>query len=214
MAYFPIFTDITNKKCLIIGGGKVALRKVETLLRYGGAVYVAAEEICPEIERILPGSHIYKGQMTEKIMEEKIKQDVKESVLVIAATNSRELNHQVAVFCRQYSIPVNVVDEPKECSFIFPAVVLKGDISVGINTGAKSPIVSKKIRENIEEAIPDYYVQIADQLGELRSYVKTHFKEETERRRILKNVASEAFFLERQLTEEEISAIIFAVSQG
>lgn len=200
MACFPIFIDIKQKKCLIVGGGKVALRKVETLLRYGACVHVVAEQICEDICKQLPSAQRRTGHVTEE--------DIGQSVLVIAATSSRETNHRIAELCRSRNIPVNVIDAPEECTFIFPAVVQKGDVSIGINTGGKSPILSQKIRKTIEEDIPDYYADLADQLGDLREYVKVHFKDEKDRRRILKSAAAEAFAQERTLSREEINEII------
>lgn len=178
----------------------MALRKVETLLRYGADVHVTAEEICDEIRARLSRERLKIGHVTD--------QELKESFLVIAATSSRETNRKISDFCRRHNILVNVIDCPEECSFLFPAVVLKGDISVGINTGGKSPIVSSKVRKSIEEAVPDYYVQIADQLGELRSYVKKHFEREDDRKNILKKTAEKAFLEERTLSEEEIKKIV------
>ena len=127
---------------------------------------------------------------------------------MIAATSSRETNHRIAELCHSRNIPVNVIDAPEECTFIFPAVVQKGDVSIGINTGGKSPILSQKIRKTIEADIPDYYADLADQLGDLREYVKVHFKDEKDRRRILKSAAAEAFAQERTLSREEINEII------
>ena len=200
MAHFPVFIDIKEKKCLIIGGGKVAFRKVETLLRYGADVRVIAREICDEIRDLLPEEAVRVGLPEEA--------DIRDCVLVIAATASREVNHRFAQMCHSQDILVNVIDAPEECSFIFPAVVVKGDISIGINTGAKSPLVSKKIRQNIEKAVPDYYGEIADQLGELREYVKARFSREADRRRILKEAAARAFGERRILSKEEINTII------
>lgn len=200
MAYFPVFIDIKQKKCLVAGGGKIALRKVETLLRYEACVHVVAEEICPEICEKLSPSQIRKGKVTEKDMEE--------SCLVVAATSSRETNHWISEICCHRNIPVNVVDAPEECSFMFPAVVRKGDISIGINTGGKSPVLSRRIRKTIEKDIPDYYAELADQLGDLREFVKLHYKKEEDRRNILKRAAAEAFAQERTLSQKEINEII------
>lgn len=200
MACFPIFIDIKQKKCLVVGGGKVALRKVETLLRYGACVHVVAEQICEDICERLPANQRKSGHVTEE--------DIVDSAMVIAATSSRGTNHWIADICNKKGIPVNVIDAPEECTFIFPAVVQKGDISIGINTGGKSPILSQRIRKSIEKDIPDYYADLADQLGELREYVKTHFKKEEDRRAILKKAAARAFAQERTLSQEEINEII------
>lgn len=128
--------------------------------------------------------------------------------MVVAATGSREVNHRVAQFCRERRIPVNVADAPEECTFFFPAVVKKGDISIGVNTGGKSPAVSSQVRRDIEKAIPDYYEAIADQLGVLREYVKSHVEREPDRRKILKQAAASAFLNERTLSQNEINTII------
>ena len=101
-----------------------------------------------------------------------------------------------------------MADSEEESSFIFPSIVRKGDISIGINSGTGSPTVSKQIRKQIEKAVPDYYADIAVFMGELREYVKMNFKEEPQRRYILKTAAAQAFSEERVLTEEEIEEII------
>lgn len=199
MAYFPIFTDISEKKCIIVGGGKVALRKVEALLRYDANVIVIAEQICDAIRALLPASSLFCRVAG--------REDIKNAALVVAATSSREANHQLYCWCREENIPVNVIDAPEECTFLFPAVVKRGDISIGINTGGKSPIISSRIRKDIESVVPDYYEAIADQLYALRLQLKRNVDQESERRRILKSVAAKAFELERPLTDEEISNI-------
>lgn len=264
MAYFPIFIEIEKKKCLVVGGGKIALRKVETLLRYDAQVHVVSREICAEIRALLPPENIYEEELLpspgdtnagELLPEcscgpewplpdgvcggasglrasdamhgstpERSSDGVSEApanafgkstadhftgaALVVAATGSREVNHRVAQFCRERRIPVNVADAPEECTFFFPAVVKKGDISIGVNTGGKSPAVSSQVRRDIEKAIPDYYEAIADQLGVLREYVKSHVEREPDRRKILKQAAASAFLNERTLSQNEINTII------
>ena len=126
----------------------------------------------------------------------------------MAATSSREENHRAAELCHAYHILVNVADSEAESSFIFPSVVRKGNISIGINSGTGSPAVSKQIRRQIEKAVPDYYADIAIFMGELRQYVKANFEEEAMRRYILKTAAAKAFSKERVLTENEIKEII------
>lgn len=237
MAYFPVFTQIEGKRCFIIGGGKVAARKVHTLLQYGAEVIVAAEKVCEEIKRILPESNVFeyiygnesendlkhdfdrkKDIQTSVIMNAdssmkthrniSLENEIKKAFLVIVATSSREENHRAAELCHQYNILVNVADSEEESTFIFPSVVRKGDISIGINSGTGSPAVSKQIRKQIEKAVPDYYADIAVFMGELRQYVKANFREEAQRRYILKTAAARAFSEERVLTKKEIEEII------
>ena len=251
MAYFPIFTQIEGKRCLIIGGGKVAARKVYTLLQYGADIVVMAEKVCEEIKEILPEKNLFEGvfryihenryNKNERDIDENkydisgnissvesknyfakrynsnsnlenisfdLEKEIRKAFLVVVATSNREENHYIAEICHTYNILVNVADSEAESSFIFPSVVRRGDISIGINSGTGSPTVSKHIRKQIEKAVPDYYADIAVFMGELRQYVKANFKEESQRRYILKTAAAQAFSEERVLNEKEIEEII------
>jgi siroheme synthase-like protein len=204
----------------VAGGGKVAQRKVETLLRYGADVRVVAENVCEEIREQLPDEKIFVRNIADGSHDQDVAQnatadedifweeEIRDAVLVVAATSSRIVNHEIAGICHRLGVPVNVVDAPGECTFLFPAVVVRGDISIGINTGGNSPIVSREIRRHIEQAVPEYYGEITAQLGQLREYVKEHFPEEKDRRALLSRTAAEAFGKERPLTEDEIRVIL------
>ena len=207
MMYFPVFTQIEGKRCLIVGGGKVAARKVHTLLQYGADVVVIAKKVCDEIKEVLPEKSIFED-FIKNAESDFLEKEIQKAVLVVAATSSREENHRAAELCHAYHILVNVADSEAESSFIFPSVVRKGNISIGINSGTGSPAVSKQIRRQIEKAVPDYYADIAIFMGELRQYVKANFEEEAMRRYILKTAAAKAFSKERVLTENEIKEII------
>ncbi len=199
MAHFPIFIDIAHKKCLVVGGGKVARRKVETLLCYEADVQVVAETICAEIRARLPEGAIREGKFSPA--------DLKDAVLVVAASGDRELNRRVSELCGQNRIPVNVADAPEECTFLFPAVVKRDDISIGINTGGNSPALSGHIRQRIEEAVPESYGAVAAQLGALRERVLRDIDAEPIRRTILTEAAKEAVEKGRVLTPAELNAI-------
>lgn len=207
MMYFPVFTQIEGKRCLIVGGGKVAARKVHTLLQYGADIVVIAKKVCDEIKGVLPEKSIFED-FIKNAESDFLEKEIQKAVLVVAATSSREENHRAAELCHVYHILVNVADSEAESSFIFPSVVRKGNISIGINSGTGSPAVSKQIRRQIEKAVPDYYADIAIFMGELRQYVKANFEEEAMRRYILKTAAAKAFSKERVLTENEIKEII------
>lgn len=220
MARFPLFIDISSLNCLVFGGGRVACRKIETLLKYDARIQVVSATVDPEIVRLLPEDRIHQLDISVPREESAslsscagAEKDnsaeywIKEADLVIASTNDREVNHYIASICRKRGIPVNVIDAPEECSFLFPSIVKKGEISIGINTDGQSPIVSKKVRQEIEKAVPDYYGEIAAQLGDVKEYVKETFSEEDRRRAILKDVAEEAFCRKGPLTEEELVEI-------
>lgn len=220
MARFPLFIDISSMTCLVFGGGKVALRKIETLLRYNAPIHVVSATVDPRITRLLPADRIHlmdiavpgkdlsKPGKSGKPQEENSPEYwVDRANLVIASTNNREVNHYIAALCKERGIPVNVIDAPEECSFLFPSIVKKGEISIGVSTDGQSPIVSKKVRQEIDKAIPDYYGEIAAQLGDVKDYVKETFPEENRRRAILKEVAEKAFSGKKPLEEEELEKI-------
>ena len=208
MAHFPVFIDIESKKCLVIGGGRVAARKVETLCQYGAAVRVISPEVCREIVSLFSSPDRAGCSINQKALKgEELADEIREAVLVVAASGDRETNHQTALISQRLGIPVNVVDAPSECTFLFPAVVKKGNISVGINTGGQSPIVSAWIRRETEENIPDYYADIADQLGVLRQEIRERIPQVEMRRAFLKKAAALAFEKKRALTEKEIEEL-------
>ncbi len=196
MPYFPMYRNLSSKKCVIAGGGAVALRKVKNLLRFGADVQVFAPQISEEIEHILPKDTLHYKKIEQK--------EIEGAELVIAATNQREVNHQISLWCEEFKVPVNVIDSPEESTFLFPSFVMRGDICIGINTAGQSPIVSKKIRKRVEKAIPEEYADIAVQLGEVKRYGKEHISDEKKRKQILTVVAEQAFEKERALTKNEL----------
>ena len=208
----------------------MARRKVETLLRYGADVRVVSPQVCPEIESLLSGAcggpleaadleghrsgqeAAGPGKASEKIRQlvptpEILEEEISGAALAVAASASRQTNHLTARISCRLGVPVNVADQPSECTFFFPAVVKKDEISIGISTGGLSPIVSSRIRQEMEETIPDYYADIACQLGQIRTSIRERISGEKDRRACLKAAAARAFRLKRALSEEEIRDI-------
>ena len=116
MAYFPMFVELDGKHCLIIGGGKVAYRKVEVLADFGAELLVIAPEICEEIKNFAAGNIAYEERVY-------MPQDIGNCFLVVAATDDEERNHEIAQICRQKKILVNAVEQIGDCDFIFPSYV-------------------------------------------------------------------------------------------
>ena len=119
MAYFPMFVQLKNKKCLVIGGGRIALRKIEVLKDFEADVTVIAPEMIPQIRQIDKIRRIFRTFMEE---------DFKEAELVVAATNDQKVNSEISKICMQRKIPVNAVDQKEDCSFIFPSYVKEGEV--------------------------------------------------------------------------------------
>lgn len=146
MAYFPLFIDLNQKQGLVVGGGAVAARKIRTLLSYGPHLTVCAPSVLPELEA-LPGLTLRWEPFSPALLEG--------AFFVIAATDDPELNSHIARLCRERNIPVNVADPGTESTFLFPSVVRRGPLTVGISTGGKSPSAAHYLKEQIEGLLPD-----------------------------------------------------------
>lgn len=172
MAYYPIIMDLTGQKCLVVGGGEVALRKARSLVESGAEVTVIAPEVHPGI-RELDNTHILEQSWREG--------DTLGYSLVFAATDDRVLNQAISDEAKLSGIPVNVVDDPELCSFLVPACVRRGDLLIAITTSGASPMLSKKIRLELEERYGPEYAEFVKMLGELREVVKRKYKEQNDR---------------------------------
>lgn len=179
MAYFPFFVDLSQKSGLILGGGTVALRKIEKLLPFSPQLRVIAPFICSEI-RSIPGL-----ELTER---EFVPGDERNAFFVIAATDDPECNHKIADRCRAQNILVNVVDDAEYCSFLFPALVQKGNLTVGISTGGSSPTAAICLKEQIGEQIPECFDEILEFLHQQREFIKADVPDETVRSRLLRKL--------------------------
>lgn len=164
MPLFPIFLDLRGKKVLIVGGGHVALRKAERLAPYGASITAVAPEFAPGFAA-LSGVTALECRFQPG--------DVEGAALVIAATDDAELNAAVSELCAWEGIPVNVVDDLALCSFVFPALVRRGELSVGISTGGASPSAAQYIRRLVEEQVPDGFEEILDFLAARRAQLKS-----------------------------------------
>ncbi|MGN0667482.1 MAG: bifunctional precorrin-2 dehydrogenase/sirohydrochlorin ferrochelatase [Huintestinicola sp.] len=173
MGYFPFFIEIKNKKTVIIGGGRIALGKVKKLLPYEPEITVIAPLICDELMK-LAGIKI-----TQKPFDDS---DINGAFAVIAATDDKELNAHIYLLCTQKNILVNTVDDKEKCGFIFPALISKKDVSIGISTSGKSPLFAKLMREYIEEELDENKLTAFEYMGKYRGYVKSFFKTEEQRK--------------------------------
>ncbi|MDP3879477.1 MAG: bifunctional precorrin-2 dehydrogenase/sirohydrochlorin ferrochelatase [Dehalococcoidales bacterium] len=163
--YYPLFLNLSGKKCVVVGGGQVALRKVRTLLEAGAAVEVISPEPCTEMIKL-----VEEGQIT--VLRRSYQPgDLKEASVAIAATDDNDINRQVAVEARRSRVLVNVVDDPENCDFIAPSYLRRGDITIAISTAGRSPALAKKIRVRLEEEFGDEFAALAQLIGEVRADV-------------------------------------------
>lgn len=180
MGYFPFFEDINNKKTAVIGGGKVAYRKIRILSEYGAVITVTAPEICDEIYALAEscGNIVIR----EKAFSD---EDTEGACAVIAATSDNAVNQRIYELCTEKNIPVNTVDDPEKCTFIFPALVNKGNISVGICSSGTAPAFSAYLRRRIEELLDDKMLFCAEMTARIRPIVKERFSSEEQRRKVM-----------------------------
>ena len=173
MPWFPMFVQLKGAEALLVGGGTVALRKAEKLLPYGPHIKVVAPDIIPELAA-LPGLTLCRRPFAESDLQGT-------PALVIAATDEPALNRNIAALCREKRIPVNVVDDPEACGFLFPALVRRGRLSVGISTGGASPTAAVWLKERIESILPPHFGTALDRLEALRPALKAQIPEERDR---------------------------------
>lgn len=193
MNTFPLFFKLDNRKVLIVGGGDVALRKADLLSRAGACITIVAPDICAELQALL---HDEKHKL---IFENYNKKYMQGARVIIAGTDDEALNHQIHADATVLNIPVNVVDTPHLCDFIFPAIVDRNPIVIGISSNGKAPVLARLLRARLETLIPQGYGKLAKLAGEFRSEVKTKIPTLTGRRQ----------FWERAF-EGQVSELMFA----
>ena len=199
MSYFPFFMEIKGQKCLVAGGGIVALRKIEKLLPFGADITVVSPAFCTEIEEM-------EGIM--QICRRFEKNDIEGMLFVIGATDDENVNAEISTLCREKNIPVNIVDDPEKCTFFFPALVKRGEFVAGFSTGGGSPLAAQYIRKKVEDAVPDGFDKVVEVLSAVREQVKAEVPDIKVREKIFKEIFALALEKEGKITEEEINEII------
>jgi siroheme synthase-like protein len=164
--YYPIFLNIEGKKCVVVGGGQVALRKVGVLLEHGADVKVISPNLCPELVKLAEDGVI------RALSREYKTGDIKNAFVSIAATDNNQINHRVVAEARERSVLVNVVDDAEHSDFIVPSHMRRGEVTVAISTGGKSPALARKLRSRLEKQWGDEYALLADIISEARTEIR------------------------------------------
>jgi len=168
--HYPVFLDLKGRCCLVVGGGKVARRKTETLLQAGAGVRVVSPNFDTGLQALQTG---YPQQLT-LVQRPFQDQDMEGCALVFAATNKRTLNQQIARLARTQNIPVNVADSRSESSFILPSIVDRSPVTLAVSTGGASPVLARQLRARLETMVPSSCGQLAAITEEYRERVKKH----------------------------------------
>ncbi|MFC1971823.1 bifunctional precorrin-2 dehydrogenase/sirohydrochlorin ferrochelatase [Chloroflexota bacterium] len=164
--YYPISLNLSGKKCVVVGGGVVALRKVRGLLEHGANVEVISPSVCSEISALAEAGEI--GVKAKRYEHG----DLDDAFLVIVATAESDTNREVASEARRRKVLVNVVDDPEQSDFNVPSIVRQRDLIIAISTGGKSPALARKIRTRLEKIFGEEYASLTDLINEVRSELK------------------------------------------
>ena len=190
MHHLPIFCQLRGRDCLLVGGGDVAERKARLLMEAGARLTVNALAFSPQFtvwanEGMLT---LAAGEFNDALLDT--------SWLVIAATDDNDVNQRVRDAAEARRIFCNVVDAPKEASFIMPSIIDRSPLMVAVSSGGTSPVLARLLREKLEAVLPQHLGQLAGYAGKLRERVKTHFDNVGERRRFW-----EKFFVNDRLAQ-------------
>lgn len=169
MADFPLFIDMNHRKVIVIGGGRVALRKVRILKEYGAQITVIAADICDELTQYVEKKIIVHMDHSMDVQHLACLED---AFFVICASNDPAINRSVADYCKNHRILVNCADPGDVSDCIFPSVVRRGNIVVGVSTSGGAPVLTRYLREKIEAMLPEWYGEMERQLRQRRLQFK------------------------------------------
>lgn len=165
MGYYPIFIELEGKKILVVGGGNVAQRKIETFLEFGASVDIVSRKLTAKLKELVEEGRV------RHIGREYDEECLKDASLIIIATNDKQLNHRISKSVREKGMLTNTVDQPSDCNFIVPSIVRKGELLIAISTSGKSPALAKKIRKEIESQFGSEYDSLLYLMGIIRKEV-------------------------------------------
>jgi uroporphyrin-III C-methyltransferase / precorrin-2 dehydrogenase / sirohydrochlorin ferrochelatase len=199
MQALPIFFNIKNRHCVVIGGGDVAMRKVSMLLKASAAITLYSPEICHELQDLVDAQKI---KYVPIIFE---KNQLYGACMVIAATDDEAVNEAVSLAAKAQNIPVNVVDAPDLCTFTMGSIIDRSPVVIAISSEGNAPVLARYIRTKIETMLPASYGRIAAIAGEFREQVKAKFAT-TQARRIFWEGVLQGPIVERVLAGQEKAA--------
>jgi len=160
--YFPAFLDLRGRRCLVVGGGRIAERKVPGLLECGARVTVVSPALVPGLARLATIGRIeHRSRVFRKV-------DVRRCAVVIAATGVAAVDDAVAEAARRHGALVNAVDRPAGCDFIYGAVLRRGELQIAVSTGGRAPALAREIRRRLEPVIGAEYAALVDEVGRAR----------------------------------------------
>jgi precorrin-2 dehydrogenase / sirohydrochlorin ferrochelatase len=181
--YYPVFLSLKDRLAVVVGGGDVAERKIETLLRYGPRVLVVAPDLTTALEELEESCAITVERRGY------VRGDLEGAAIVICATDDNEVNRAVFAEAEERGCLVNVVDVTDLCNFIVPSVVHRGPFQIAISTAGAAPAVAKRVRRKLSAEFGDEWGTYVSLLGELRARVMQRIEDPEQRKRMFEWVA-------------------------
>ncbi len=175
MRHYPIFMDIQNLPCLVVGGGDVAARKARALIRAGARVRVIAPTLSASMRKLEK-----KVEVSKRTIEDS---DIGGHTLIIAATSDAAVNRHISELAREQGIQVNVADAPELCSFIMPSIVDRSPVVIAISSGGSAPVLARTLRARLETLVPASYGKLAELMESYRSKLPEYYPDEKSRRK-------------------------------
>lgn len=203
MSYYPIFLELEGKTVLVVGGGNVAQRKVETLIEYGAAVNIVSKQLTTGLRELVDAGGI--RQIGEAFLE----QHLDGAFMVYAATDDNQLNREISQSARKRGVIINAVDQPGDCDFIVPSIVRKGDLSIAVSTSGKSPALARHIRKQLDLQFGNEYQKFLTLMGCLREEIfSLNFSQKENSRIFHKVVDSDILKALAEENWEQVEAIL------
>lgn len=207
MDFLPLFHNLQGRKVLLIGGGAIALRKARLLTSSGANLHVIAPTISEELMQLI---QLHAGSFTLHSYQAS---NIKDYVLIVAATDDTETNQRVSADAQHLNIPVNVVDNPALSTVIFPAIVDRSPIIVAISSSGSSPVLTRLLRAKLETLLPSSYAKLALLAEKFREKVKKHFSHPEQRRIFWENalqspIAEQVLAGREQQAEQQLQQLL------
>ncbi len=208
MPVFPMFVDLKGKRCVVVGGGNVAERKIEALMAFGPVITVVSLDAVHEIVQLADMGQI------DLVLREYREEDLEQAFVVIAASDDERINESIYNSCVKKGIMVNTVDDPEKCTFIFPAIIRRGELVVGVSTSGRYPSMSKRVRRHIGSSIPRYWGDAVDLLEPFRSRAKEKIKNAEKRKRVLYEIMEEALSCYEKYERQQLLLRLESIFEG
>ncbi|MDQ1237942.1 MAG: precorrin-2 dehydrogenase [Thermodesulfobacteriota bacterium] len=206
---YPIMMNLHGKTVIVVGGGRVALRKIMALIPCGAKVTVISPRIERELERLVQEGEL--NWLKEEFRHELLS-EFPDTFLIFGTTDIREVNVEVHRAAAQRNVPCNIADVPDLCTFIVPAVISQGDLMIAVSTGGSSPALARRIREDLEKRFGPEYATMTRLMGELRREIIKQGKPSDENKRLfMELVDSEILDALKQNDKEKIFEVLKAI---